>query len=261
MLTFLKSLMLRDVLSQLSKGLLALPTGTDEVLSICTARHRENVLMFDTVRASLLQNPNGTAMPKYTNTSSETKTPFSVDVDSPPDGDKLTSLGAGAGDKVDVAANVKQLPGTIPAFEGEGARKMPNESSSPPSPVLWRAETDLPDSSSSSNASKGGVLAAVVGAWSRPLAKPSDGASPVCPAPLPDSLASSPVVRPASARPIPAGGGSPPQPLYLQFSGKNDPLFKKVGDARACFKCKFAPPLCLGFKSCMFESNVFESGK
>ena len=255
--------MLRDVLSQLSKGLLARPTRTDEVLSICTARHSENVLI-DTVRVSLLQNPDGTAMPKYTNTTSETNTPFSVHVDSPPDGGKWTSLAAGAGDKVDVAANVKQLSGTIPASEGEGARKMApllNDSSSPPSPVRSRAENDLPDSSSSSNASKGGVLAAVVGAWSRPLANPSDKASPVRLAPLPDSLASSPVARPASARPFPAGGGSPPQPSYLQFSGKNDPLFKKVGDARACFKCKFAPPLCLGFKSCLFESNVFESGR
>ena len=247
--------MLRDVLSQLSKGLLARPTGTDEVLSICTARHREHVLMFDTVRASLLQNPDNTAMPQYTNTSSETKTPFSVHVDSPPDGDELTSLGAGAGDKVDVAAHVKQLPGTVLAFEGEGARKMPNELSSPPSPVLSRAETDLPDSSSSSNASKGGVLAAVVGAWSRPLAKPFDGASPVCPAPRPDSLASSPVVRPASARLVPAGGGSPPQPLYLLrewwrcralLPSVNSTLRAKLG----AFGLRNSSEVCFPFRGC-----------
>ena len=48
---------------------------------------------------------------------------------------------------------------------------------------------------------------------------------------------------------------------FKAIKGSQDPLFKLVNDPKACFRCKFSAPNCMGTVTCIFESNVFPSGK
>jgi hypothetical protein len=55
--------------------------------------------------------------------------------------------------------------------------------------------------------------------------------------------------------------GYTPKLPFKAIKGSNDPLFKLVNDPKACFRCKFSAPKCMGTSTCIFESNVFTSGK
>lgn len=64
----------------------------------------------------------------------------------------------------------------------------------------------------------------------------------------------------------PPNSAPSPRPTYASgyvhktlLKGAADPLFAKLGNAQGCYRCKFAD--CPGWAGCIFDSNVFPSGK